>query len=288
VQPESADGYYAADSQVSIVVEAKPGFRFRRWNGDLSGTGPTGTVAMSMPRMVRALLDRVPYVEPTGVRNAAADLPEPGVAPGLITIYGGSLAKGYQAGSSNPLPQTLAGTVALVEDRLLPLVYVSPEQINAQLPADLVPGEYKLSVRTTGMVDVTSLFTVVRNAPGLFTNPVDGVAYAAALHEDGLPVTAQSPAKRNETVTLLGTGFGPYDRPVLDGFATPPLPAAALVDPVHVVIAGEALRPTFAGAAPGLIGVTATRFRVGAVSGNVEVKVVVNGRESNTVVLPVE
>jgi hypothetical protein len=33
---------------------------------------------------------------------------------------------------------------------------------------------------------------------------------------------------------------------------------------------------------------TATRFRVGAVSGNVEVKVVVNGRESNTVILPVE
>jgi uncharacterized protein (TIGR03437 family) len=138
------------------------------------------------------------------------------------------------------------------------------------------------------MADVTAQFVAVRNAPGLFVNAVDGVAYAAALHEDGSPVTVQSPAKRNETVTLLGTGFGPYNRPVLDGFATPASPAVALVDPVDVVIAGAPLRPTFAGAAPGLTGMTATRFRVGAVSGNVEIKVMVNGRESNTVVLPVE
>ena len=288
VQPESADGYYASDALVSIAVEPKPGFRFRRWDGDLSGTARTGVVAMSMSRTVRALLDRVPFVEPTGVRNAAGDLPEPGVAPGLIAIYGGSLAKGHEAGTSNPLPQTLAGTVVLVEDRLLPLVYVSPQQINAQLPADLTPGDYRLTVRTTGMADVVSQFTIVRNAPGLFANPVDGVPYAAALHENGSPVTAQSPAKRDETVTLLGTGFGPYDRPVLDGFVTPVAPAAALVDPVDVVVAGASVGPTVVGAAPGLVGMTATRFRVGAVSGNVEVKVVVNGRESNTVVLPVE
>ena len=82
---------------MTIIAETKPGFRFRRWDGDLRGPR-SGVVSMSMSRLVRAMLDRVPYVAPTGVRNAAADLPEPGVAPGLIAIYGGSLAKTYEAG----------------------------------------------------------------------------------------------------------------------------------------------------------------------------------------------
>jgi uncharacterized protein (TIGR03437 family) len=211
------------------------------------------------------------------------------VAPGLIAIVGGSLAKTVEIGKAAPLAQTLGGTVVLVDDRLLPLVYVSPEQINAQLPADLEPGEYNLVVRTEGMADVETTVQVVRNAPGLFSTLVDGTAYAVALHEDGSAVTVSNPAKRSEIITLTGTGFGPYDRRVLDGFATPSNPAAALVDPVEVIAGATSIRPVFAGAAPGLVGVTYTRFPVDAAnSGLTEVKVVVNGKESNTVILPVE
>ena len=61
-------------TNVTITAEAKPGFRFRRWDGDLAGTFRSGAVNMSMSRLVRAMLDKVPYVAPTGVRNAAADL----------------------------------------------------------------------------------------------------------------------------------------------------------------------------------------------------------------------
>jgi uncharacterized protein (TIGR03437 family) len=289
LEPSSTDGFYPTGTTVTVTAEAKPGFKFRRWDGDLTGTFRSGALNMSMTRLVRALMDKVPYVAPAGVRNAAADLPEPGVAPGLIAIYGASLAKTYEAGASNPLPQALGGTVVLVEDRLLPLIYVSPEQINAQLPSDLTPREYKVTVRTEGLADVSSTFTVVRNAPGLFANMVDTTAYAVALHEDGSPVTVQSPAKRSELISLMGTGFGPYNRTVVDGFPVPVTPAAAVADPVEVVVGGARLQPTFAGAAPGFVGMTVTRFRVGDNgSGGVEVKVVVNGKESNPVILPVE
>lgn len=288
-QPASADGFYPTDANVTITVEAKPGFKFRRWDGDLSGTFRSGVVSMSMFRSVRALLDRVPYVEPAGVRNAAADLPEPGVAGGLIAIYGENLAKAYAVGSSNPLSQTLGGTVVLVGDRLLPLIYVSPGQINAQLPSDLDPGQYTLTIRTEGMSDVVSEFTVVRNAPGLFVNRVEETALAVALHEDGSPVTVERPARENEFVDLIGTGFGPYNRRVLDGFATPSTPPALLVDPVEVMTGEIRLTPTFAGAAPGLMGITLTRFQVPpGLIGEVPFRVVVNGKESNTVILPVE
>jgi uncharacterized protein (TIGR03437 family) len=289
VQPSSADGFYPSDSSVTIMTETKPGFKFRRWDGDLSGTFRSGVVSMSMSRVVRALLDRVPFVAPTGVRNAAADLPEAGVAGGLIAIYGGSLANVYEVGPSNPLAQTIGGTVVLVGDRLLPLIYVSPDQINAQLPSDLEPGQYKLTVRTEGMPDVISEFQIVRNAPGLFVNQVDETSYAVALREDGSAITKENPAKQGDVVNLIGTGFGPYNRSVIDGFKTPATPPATLLDPVEIVTGDVRIQPTFAGAAPGLTGMTSTRFRIpSGVTGAISFKVVVNGRESNTVVLPVE
>jgi uncharacterized protein (TIGR03437 family) len=289
VQPASSDGFFPADANVTITAETKPGYKFRRWDGDLSGTFRSGVVTMSMSRVVRALLDRVPFVAPAGVRNAAADLPEPGVAGGLIAIYGGSLANVYEVGPSNPLPQTIGGTVVLVGDRLLPLIYVSPEQINAQLPSDLEPGQYKLTVRTEGMPDVVSEFQIVRNAPGLFVSQVDTTAYAAALHADGSAVTTTSPAKRGETVNLIGTGFGPYSRRVIDAFPTPATPAATLVDPVEVVAGDLRIQPVFAGAASGLTGMTSIRVVIpSGLTGAVPLKVLVNGRESNTVILPVE
>ena len=61
------------------------------------------------------------------------------------------------------------------------------------------------------MPDVTSEFTLVRNAPGLFPAVVDGQTYAMVMHEDGTPVTASAPARQGELLTAYGTGFGPTD-----------------------------------------------------------------------------
>jgi uncharacterized protein (TIGR03437 family) len=110
-----------------------------------------------------------------------------------------------------------------------------------------------------------------------------------ALREDGSQVTVVSKAKRGELLTLLGTGFGPYNRPVVDGFAVPATPEYNVLDPATVSIGGGTLQPLWAGAQPGNTGVTGVRFRVPAeAAGDVEVRISVNGAESNTVLLPVE
>jgi uncharacterized protein (TIGR03437 family) len=132
---------------------------------------------------------------------------------------------------------------------------------------------------------------VVRNAPGLFSNTIDGKQYAVALHEDGTPVLPDSPARRNEIVTLLGTGFGLYTRRVPEGFAVQDTPVVSLADPAEVVAGSFRLQPTFTGAAPGFVGVAASKIRItsnlpGASS--LELRIVVNGQDSNTVLLPVE
>jgi hypothetical protein len=60
VQPASQDNYYDALTMVAVSLTALPGYRFHRWDGDLSGTIPSGIVAMNAPRSVRALLDTIP------------------------------------------------------------------------------------------------------------------------------------------------------------------------------------------------------------------------------------
>ncbi len=289
-EPASADGFYAAGSPVRLVAEPRPGYRFKFWDGDLRGEAPELELTVSEPRIVRAVLEPVPWVPPSGVRNAAGDTPEPGVAPGsLIAIYGAHLAGEYVAGPESPLAQTLGGVTVTVGGRALPLKFVSPEQIKAQLLSDVAEGEQTLKVRSAEGVELSVPLQVVRYAPGLFTTELGGRAVALALGEDGRLVSFERPARRGEVLTLLGTGFGPYRRPVPDGFAVPEGWQVELVEEVEIVVGERVIRPLWAGAAVGHVGVTAVRFRVSEdfpAAAEVALKVRIRNRPSNTVPLP--
>lgn len=289
--PVSPDMFYPADMQVNVSVQAKAGFRFRRWDEDLSGTYSAGTLMMSSPHSVLALMDRVPYISPAGVRNIAGETPDGTVAPGsLIAIVGESLAAAQETGRVNPLAQTLAGVTVTIGERYLPLVSVSAQQIVAQLPSGLAEGGYTLQVHSSGQPDISADFTVARNAPGLLSTVVDGTWYGVVLHEDGSAVAADSPAQHGEIVTLLGTGFGPYAAAVVDGFF-PQTPPPGLADSLQLAVDGTTVATDWAGAASGYTGVAAARFKISddmPHGGNVQLKVIVNGKTSNAVMLPVQ
>jgi len=291
-EPASTDGFYAAGSPVRLIAEPKPGFRFQRWDGDVGGLDPALDVTVSEPRIVRAVLEAVPYVPPSGVRNAAADRGEPGVAPGsLIAIYGANLAPEYAAGPESHLAQSLVGVTVSLGDRLLPLKFVAPEQINAQLFSDISEGDYSLKIRQPDRPELSVPLKVVRYAPALFSREQGGRQLALALHEDGSLVGFDSPAKRGEIVTVLGTGFGPYRVRVPDGFAAPEGLDAELLEPVQIAIGEQLLKALWAGAATGHVGVTAIRFRIGPElppSGEVQLKMRVHDAETNAILLPVE
>ena len=177
-----------------------------------------------------------------------------------------------------------------VSDRILPLLFVSPQQINAEVISDLPDGDYTLTVHNTGQPDVSATFSVARNAPGLFFQTVNSQPYVVALHPDGSAVTQDSPASAGETISILGTGFGPYTGQVIDGFF-PPVPPPSLTDSVTISTADQSPVPSWSGAAQGYTGIVSTTFQVpnGLASGTaVPLTVTVNGAASNTVMLPVQ
>ncbi|MEO8596870.1 MAG: hypothetical protein ABI759_26355 [Candidatus Solibacter sp.] len=288
VLPASADGFYRTNANVAVTLTPQPGYRFRRWDGDLSGTIPSGVVTMSAPRNVKALLDAVPYIAPAGVSNAAGLTPQQAVAPGaIISIFGANLTTETLVAGDGMLPQTLGGLTVRVGDRLLPLFFVSPGQINAQLPDDLATGTQVLTISPLGVAEVRATFTVARNAPGLFPVLTDG--QAMAMHEDGSAVSADSPAKAGELLTVYGTGFGPVERTRLAGFPLPQDVSYALVDGVTVQVGDASFAAEKAFAVTGRCGVDAVQFRVDrSVSGSATLRITINGADSNTVILPVQ
>lgn len=287
LDPSSPDGYFDANATVKITVAAQPGFRFRRWSGDASGSTPVANVSMNAPRAVQAILDRVPYIAPAGVQNAVGVTPLAAVAPGsIVSVFGASLAADTAIGPDSPLAQALGCVTVRIGDRILPLFFVSSSQINLQMPDDMPLGDQKLTVSCDGQPDVQAAVTLARNAPGLFQ---DGDGFGVVIHEDGSVVTAGSPAARGELLTMYGTGFGPTDPPRLLGFPLPADPAYTLADAATVQAGDAAVAPEAAFAAPGKTGIDAVRFRLpdATPAGNLKVRLTINGVDSNTVNLAV-
>jgi uncharacterized protein (TIGR03437 family) len=314
--PGSADGYFPANTSVTVTESPKTGYKFDYWAGDFeSPLAKSVTVVISGPTSLRAVFEKAPFLAVDAVRNAAGETPEAIVAAGsIISITGENLAANFEQGPADPLTQTLLVSTVQVLDRYLPLFFVSPSKINAQLFSDLPAGEYTLTVHQDGQPDVSGKFTIKRNAPGLFTMAPDPIStatanavtkllgkpapagnaqqtsalaqadekddYALALHQDGTSITPDSPAKHGETITLLGTGFGPYSPVPLDGFKVPEQPAGliwALIDPVEIrmllhpvagieagVVPDTVLTPVSAQAEKGYVGTTGVQLTITA------------------------
>ena len=103
----------------------------------------------------------------------------------IASAFGNSLAITSQAASGLPLSTSLAGTTVTVFDslgrqRLAPLFYVSPTQINYQIPESTALGTARIQINNSGQAAKNEYIQIVNNAPGLFTAQADGQGIASA------------------------------------------------------------------------------------------------------------
>src|SRR5262249_39722823 len=128
--PASADGFYDANAQVQITIEPKLGFKFQNWDGDLTSASRSLTLIMNSPKFLRAVLDRVPALLDRADKTGPGEPPRPAAAAvSFVSFFGVTLPPTSGAGPASPLRQTLASVTVLVSGKLLPLVFVSPDQI---------------------------------------------------------------------------------------------------------------------------------------------------------------
>jgi adhesin/invasin len=189
----------------------------------------------------------------SGVTNGASFVQT--FAPGMIlSIFGSRLANSTKAASSVPLPATLDGVSVTVNGVNAPLYFISPGQLNTQIPYETPVGTAVLGVNNNGLVN-SFTFPVKATAPGIFTG------------NDGAIVPISS-ARRSQSILLYITGDG-ETAPTLNTGAPPanstplsglPAPRAALT----MSVGGIAVTPFFVGIPYGLVGVTQINFTVPA------------------------
>ena len=176
-------------------------------------------------------------------------------APGmLMTVFGTQLSPATLSAATLPLPLVLSGVSATVNGVSAPLYYVSPGQLNVQVPYETGVGLAVLGVNNNGQVS-SFPFTVAPAAPGLFT-AADGALFPTASARQGQAAVAYITGD-GDTTTFLITGASPPS-----GTAISRLPRTRL--PVTVSVGGVAAPVTFSGTPAGLAGVSQVNFTVPA------------------------
>jgi uncharacterized protein (TIGR03437 family) len=178
------------------------------------------------------------------------------VAPGgLISIYGQNMSGANFAASQVPLTTGLGNSCIGVNGSPIPLLYVSASQINAQLPFDAI-GNATLTIHTPDGVSNNLPLTVEPTAPSIFVaNSGSETLGLVVRNTNGQLVTPTNPIHPKDGITIYLTGMGETFPAIPAGAAAPSDPLSRVSQAPALTIAGMDLAVSYAGLAPGEVGV---------------------------------
>lgn len=219
-------------------------------------------------------------------------------APGsFIEIYGSNLAaegvsRQWSAAdfTDGSAPRSLEGVSVTVDGKPAYVSFVSPTQVNVQVPADVSVGRaVPVAVTVNGQAAAAATLEMVPTAGGILAPPsfkVGDRQFVAATHQNGsfvsngaIPNVPANPARPGETITFYGVGFGAVE-PSSTAYAGKTAEGVArTVANVGFRINDIPLHTDFAGLVPGLVGLYQFNAVVPpeSVSGDHPLVVLVNG-----------
>ena|GEM_PF-6135213 len=227
----------------------------------------------------------------------------------VVSAFGTGLASGVEAAKTIPLPTALLGTTVKMRDstkaeRLAPLFFVSPGQVNYQIPPETSAGLATVIVTSGNGKTGTTRVQIVEVSPGLFTANADG---------QGIPAAVALRVKKPSTAPeLVYEDIARYD-PGQGRFVASPIDLGADqgadTDQVYLIlfgtgfrhrsslsaatvqIGGEDAQVLYAGAQGGLVGtdqinLLLPRSLIGR--GEVDLVLTVDGLTANTVKIQIK
>ena len=224
-----------------------------------------------VPSLVSAVPKAAPQINISGgVVTDSSFGGFPAVAPGSwIEIHGSNLATHardwtFADFNGTQAPTSLDGTSVTIGGHAAFLSYISATQINAQVPSNVGPGAQDVRVTTAAGTSDPQTIAVNQVQPGLLAPAalnIGGKQYIEAIFPDGatfdlpagaMPSGVARPARPGDTIVLYGVGFG----------AVTPDPGAgnivqgdnSLIFPFQVFFGGVPAAVSYAGLAPGMIG----------------------------------
>jgi uncharacterized protein (TIGR03437 family) len=244
----------------------------------------------------------LPAISGGGIITASAFGGATSAAPGsFIEIYGRNLAGATRSWATSDFsgdnaPTTLEGVSVTVGGAPAFVYFVSPGQVNVQVPATVSPGLAGVVLTNRGSATAATDIEIRAVSPGLLApatfRAANGAQWVAALRPDGsfvsngtiagLPTTP-APVQPNETLIFYGTGFGAVAPGATAGQTV--REANSTVAPVEFRFGDKAGRLAYGGLAPGFVGLYQFNVIVpgDAPTGDVRLIVTVAGREMEQV-----
>ncbi len=219
-----------------------------------------------------------PQIDPAGVLTVSAFGGFSSASPGSwIEIHGSNLAARTRAWTMGDFqgslaPTSLDGTQVMIGGQPAFVSYVSPDQINAQIPSGVGLGSQEIRVVRSGIASAPRTITLNEVQPGLLApasfkfgdkqyteallaggNTVALPALASAASAQGsAPGNSARPAHPGETVILYGIGFGPVSPNITAGDVVQS--ENQLMLPFQILFGGTPVTVSYAGLAPGTVG----------------------------------
>jgi minor extracellular serine protease Vpr len=267
-------------AQAVPVLGSQPG----NYDFNASVTGPSsGGLSWDFTGSARA----VPTIAANGILNGASFETGQPVAPGsYISIFGSNLSDVTDFAKTTVLP--LAIDYAMVSfdapsaNLSVPghLIYVSPGQVNLQVPWEL-KGQGSAQVKVTIDFSYGNVVTLQLSdyAPAFFEI---GGGNVAALDSNNQVIGTSNPARQGQTVQLYLNGLGPVNNQPASGNPAPSSPLATCISAPSVSIGGQTATSSFCGLAPGFPGLYQINATVptGLTPGSQPITVSIGGQSS--------
>lgn len=172
------------------TLHAASGLDLHTISGHRDGPGSTECPGHALYPLLPSLRESVKTL--LGANNAVANVSAASfsadalASESIVAAFGTELAARTETATALPLPTQLAGSTVLVRDsagveRFAPLFFVSPGQLNYQLPAGTSPGQAAVLITNASGQLASGTIQIEPVAPALFAANANGRGVPAAL-----------------------------------------------------------------------------------------------------------
>ena len=226
-----------------------------------------------------------PAISAGGIVNAASFAPTPvPVAVGsFVSIFGSNMAPSLVQASETPLPKVLGGVSVAINGRNVPLVFVSPSQVNAQVPYDLPDGPANLTITNANGTSREEQFFVGRASPGIYQIP--GTDRGVVVNQDGALNAPDAPEARGNFIVTYLTGIGAVTPSIVEGAEAGFITLNKAAGEVTATIGNVSAPVFFLGLTPGFVGLAQANIQIPAgapIGAAVPLVIFVNRQPSNS------